>query len=54
MGSSSPILHDVSRCQQQVPSSAAHRSNVIKQTAKQINQICQNLISSQTNPKLWI
>jgi hypothetical protein len=31
--------------------SAAHRSNAIKQTAKQINQICQNLISNQTNLK---
>jgi hypothetical protein len=31
--------------------SAAHRSNAIKQTAKQINQICQNLISNQINPK---
>jgi hypothetical protein len=31
--------------------SAAHRSNAIKQTAKQINQICQNLISNQTNAK---
>ncbi|KAI8648664.1 CCHC-type domain-containing protein [Fusarium keratoplasticum] len=30
------------------PSSAAHK---IKQTAKQINQICQNLISNQTNGK---
>jgi hypothetical protein len=31
--------------------SAAHKSNPIKQTAKQINQICQNLISNQTNTK---
>jgi hypothetical protein len=32
--------------------SAAHKSNPIKQTAKQINQICHNLISNQTNRKL--
>jgi hypothetical protein len=31
------------------PGSAAHKSNPIKQTAKQINQICHNLISNQTN-----
>jgi hypothetical protein len=31
--------------------SAALKSNPIKQTAKQINQICQNLISNQTNAK---
>jgi hypothetical protein len=34
--------------------SAAHKSNPIKQTAKQINQICQNLISNQTNAKYRI
>jgi hypothetical protein len=34
-----------------VAGSAAHKSNAIKQTAKQINQICQNFISNQTNAK---
>ncbi|EWZ29369.1 hypothetical protein FOZG_16997 [Fusarium oxysporum Fo47] len=34
--------------------SAAHKSNPIKQTAKQINQMCQNLISNQTNAKYRI
>jgi hypothetical protein len=34
--------------------SAAHVSNPIKQTAKQISQICQILISNQTNAKYRI
>jgi hypothetical protein len=31
--------------------SAAHKSNPIKQTAKQINQIRHNVVSNQTNGK---